>query len=149
MEIREARELSLERELASLEKLFQLVRDYCTRADLGPDLVYRAELVAEELFTNLVKYNSEGRRPIEFTVGRSARHTDGLALRFVDRGVHAFDPSQAPKTDTSAPLEQRRPGGLGLQLVQRMVDSLDYHHEAGDSTTTVVLLPRSTEDEKS
>ena len=33
----------------------------------------------------------------------------------------------------SAPLEERRPGGLGLHLIQRMVDTLEYDYRDGRS----------------
>ena len=141
-EIIEAIRLDLPRELSALERLFRFVREGAARVQASDGLVRRAELVAEELFTNLVKYNVEGREPIEVTTGIGGGSSKGLALRFVDRGVHAFDPRHAPRVDTKAPLAERRPGGLGLQLVLEMVDALDYQHEAGDSMTTVLLRPR-------
>ena len=134
--------LDLERQLSALERLFRFVRERAESVQARAGLRRRAELVAEELFTNLVKYNVEGREPIEVTIGIGGEDEKGLVLRFVDRGVHAFDPHHAPRVDTTAPLEERRAGGLGLQLVLEMVDSLDYQHEAGDSITTVLLLPR-------
>ncbi len=142
LELTDTVQLALPREMESLEGLFSFVRTHCARLALDSSLVRRAELVAEELFTNLVKYNPEGKHPIEVIAGTRAGSPQSLVLRFVDRGVHAFDPRSAPRVDTRAPLEQRQPGGLGLHLVLHMVDSLDYHHEAGDSTTTVVLLAR-------
>lgn len=141
-DLRDAQVEALARDLSSLERLFQMVREVGAAGDLDSRLVGRAELVVEELFTNLLKYNSEGTQAIEVTVGRDAERPEGMIIRLVDRGVHAFDPRQAPPADTESPLEERRPGGLGLHLVLHMVDSLDYHHQAGHSTTTVVLLPR-------
>ena len=34
-----------------------------------------------------------------------------------------------PSDPLRAPLDERRPGGLGLHLIRRMVDSVEYTHE--------------------
>ena len=46
----------------------------------------------------------------------------------VDHGAARFDVTQAPDVDTGLPIEQRNPGGLGLHLVKRLVDSIEYHY---------------------
>jgi serine/threonine-protein kinase RsbW len=42
-----------------------------------------------------------------------------------------FDPTHAPAVDTSAPLEGRRIGGLGIHMIRKMTDSLSYHRLPG------------------
>ena len=42
--------------------------------------------------------------------------------------VEAFDVTQSRDVDIKATLKERRPGGLGLHLVQQMVDTLEYDY---------------------
>ena len=46
----------------------------------------------------------------------------------------------APPADTTSTLAERKPGGLGLHLIRKMVDSIDYHYENGCSKITFTKL---------
>jgi len=51
--------------------------------------------------------------------------------------VEPFDPTTAPPADTSLPLEERTPGGLGIHLIRSMVDTIDYEYVNRESRITV------------
>ena len=55
----------------------------------------------------------------------------------VDRGVEYFDPTAAPPVDTTKPLSERRPGGLGVHLVKQYVDDFKYEYVGNDSVITL------------
>jgi anti-sigma regulatory factor (Ser/Thr protein kinase) len=52
----------------------------------------------------------------------------GVEMALTDYDVEQFDVTRAPDVDTSKPIEQREPGGLGLHLIRRMVDSMEYEY---------------------
>jgi serine/threonine-protein kinase RsbW len=49
-------------------------------------------------------------------------------VTLTDYDVEPFDVSRAPEVDVNLPIEQRRPGGLGLHLIRKLVDSLEYEY---------------------
>jgi len=55
-----------------------------------------------------------------------------------DYDVEQFDVTRAPDAEIDLPIEQRKPGGLGLHLIRRMVDSMNYEYsrERRQSRTT-------------
>ena len=57
--------------------------------------------------------------------------------------ARAFDSSLATDPDTESPLEERALGGLGLFLVQQMMDGVDYRRQDGRN---IVTLTKSTAD---
>jgi len=52
----------------------------------------------------------------------------GVEMVLTDYDVEQFDVTRAPDAETDLPIEQRKPGGLGLHLIRRMVDSMNYEY---------------------
>jgi serine/threonine-protein kinase RsbW len=52
----------------------------------------------------------------------------GVEMALTDYDVEQFDVTLAPDVDIGKPIEQREPGGLGLHLIRRMVDSIEYRY---------------------
>jgi phosphoserine phosphatase len=112
-----------------------------TAKTLGPDAAAREllpviDLVLEELFTNMVKYSpgSESGVLVEIT-----RLEGGVEVALTDRGVEPFDVTKAADAEVDLPAEQRTPGGLGLHLVRRMVDSLAYEYSQEDRESRITF----------
>ena len=65
------------------------------------------------------------------------RHAEGtLSLTFADRGV-PYDPLSAPPPDLSRPLAERAPGGLGLFIVRKTMDAVDYRRDGDRNVLTL------------
>jgi anti-sigma regulatory factor (Ser/Thr protein kinase) len=66
----------------------------------------------------------------------SLRVEDGDIIASVaDRGA-PFNPLLAPEPDLAAGLEQRDVGGLGIHLVRRLVNSMEYERREGQNYLT-------------
>ncbi len=119
-------ERSFAKEIASLDEVFAFLEEFHAANAIGQKVALSICLVVEELFTNLVKYNTASRNPV---VIRIARVGSEVNLELVDRDVDPFDPASLPEVDVTAPIEAREPGGLGFHLVRAIVDriSFDYH----------------------
>jgi len=113
------------RRLEALEALFALVAGAFTRRGIDPSLRPAVDFAVEELFTNMVKYEPNGAAEVELALAEIPR---GVEATLIDRGVDRFDPTQSPEVDVSRPISERRPGGLGLHLVRKMVDTIDYEY---------------------
>jgi serine/threonine-protein kinase RsbW len=123
----------------SLEKIFAFVREVFGARGLEAEHAYDVDLILEELFTNMIKYaNGPGR---EIAIGIDWT-SPVLTLRLRDFDVEPFDITLVPPADTNAPLAARRKGGLGLHLVRRMSDRLDYEYDDRTSTTTITVTKR-------
>jgi anti-sigma regulatory factor (Ser/Thr protein kinase) len=94
------------------------------------------DLATEELFVNMVTYNTESNEEILIEM---VPHAFGLEVRLTDYDVERFDPTSIASVDVNAPLEDRSPGGLGLYLVMKMVDSILYEYRNRQSKITFIV----------
>jgi serine/threonine-protein kinase RsbW len=121
------------RSFDSLEEIFAFTERFFARERIDPEHRFAVNLALEELFTNMVKYNGAGDADIMLRLQHAG---DALLVRLSGPEAEPFDVSKLPEVDPDAPLESREPGGLGLHLVHKFVDSLDYAHAAGTATIT-------------
>jgi len=121
--------------MESLAAVFEFIEGFFQERQLDPGLLYAVNFTVEELFTNMVKYNPAGSGDIGLSLARTA---DGVAVSLTDHADQPFDVTRAPAVDIDQPLEERRPGGLGLHLIRQMVDHIDYEYRDGCSTISFV-----------
>jgi anti-sigma regulatory factor (Ser/Thr protein kinase) len=129
------RRRSFPRQVGALDAIFAFVTETLAALDVDAAHERDVDLIVEELFTNMVKYNRDGKQDIEIEL---EANPDQLTIRLVDRNVAPFDVTRVPDPDLQRPLAQRRPGGLGLYLVKQITESLTYAHAGGASEVTAV-----------
>jgi anti-sigma regulatory factor (Ser/Thr protein kinase) len=122
------------RAVSALGDIFEFLDAHAAAHAVPPGALYAVRFVVEELFTNMVKYSpSDGPGTVLLELSAEPGR---LVVRLTDSGVEPFDVTQAADADTALGLEERKVGGLGLHLVKRMVDSLDYRYEGRTSIIT-------------
>ncbi len=121
------------RDIGSLDALFAFAEEFETCNGLEDPESYFLDLTLEELFTNLVRH-ANGSENIDVEIELD----DGLiTIRLTDRETGPFDGNSLGEVDTEAPLMEREPGGLGIHLVKKMADSLEYDYDDGTLVITV------------
>ena len=113
------------RSFDSLEEIFAFTADFFAAHGIHPGLLPTVDLTLEELFTNMVKYSPAGNAHIRIEM---ATTEGGVEVTLTDYDVERFDVTKAPDANIDLPIEERRPGGLGLYLIRRLVDSLRYEY---------------------
>jgi phosphoserine phosphatase len=132
---------SFTRQIDALPALVAFTAEAAGRLGIGADLLGIVDFVVEELFTNMVKYGRGSSAPILLAVDSQGGQA---VVTLVDRDVAPFDPNDAPDVDVGQPIEARAPGGLGLHLIRKLADRVQYDYvpERRDSRVTVWISPR-------
>lgn len=122
-----AREIELPCEIAALDALAGFLEGFAAEQGIDPTTILHLNLALDELVTNAVIHGGCS-SPLHLCV---SRHGDVVRAELVDRG-RRFDPFRdAPAPDLDAPLEERRIGGLGVHLVKKSMDLVDYEWKDG------------------
>lgn len=87
-------------------------------------------VAADEVFTNIANYgypsgDGTARVSVSFDMDKAE-----LEMVFSDTGV-AYNPLEAAPPEIEKPVSERAVGGLGIFLVKKLMDSLEYHREDG------------------
>ncbi len=129
--LRERRDFA--RSFDSLEQIFAFVRLMFDAHGVGEADAYAISMTIEELFTNMVKYNASGLGRIGLEIQCTKKV---VTCSLTDPDSDRFDVNAMPDANVHLPVEQRRPGGLGIHLIRRMVDSIDYDYTGRRSRIT-------------
>jgi anti-sigma regulatory factor (Ser/Thr protein kinase) len=94
---------------------------------LPPGVVQAVDLALEEHLTNVLNYGYEDKGVheirVRFSIQERSLHVE------VEDDARAYNPLERPTVDTSAPLDGRKIGGLGVHLMRHFMDQLDYRYE--------------------
>ena len=129
--------LTVENKIEELGRITAAVDELAESEDWSPTLTFRVNLVLEEFGINVIKYaHKEGDHDFEITL---FSEPETLTIEITDDGV-PFNPLEdKPTPDTSAPMDERPIGGLGLHLVRSMTEEIRYERENSRNHSILVM----------
>ena len=132
-------EISLVNDLREIAGVAARIDAFCEAEALASGIAYAVNLAIDEILTNTISYgyDDEESHRIELIL----RLEDETLVVVIVDDSRAFDPSLVREPDLKASIEERALGGLGLFLVQQMMDGVDYQRRDG---CNVVTLTKST-----
>jgi len=130
------RQIELQSDVDEVPRLAAFVERTGLRWGLDARVVFALNLTLEEVLVNVIAHGlaGEGGR----TIAVSLSLEEGQVRAEVRDDAPPFDPLSAAEADTTAPLEQRSVGGLGLHLVRRMTDSVEYRRDGDHNVLTLI-----------
>ena len=119
-----------------LERIVAAIENLAEEDDWPPDLLFRVNLVLEELGLNIMDYGHDDETQ-DFEISLTSEG-DSVTIEIVDGG-RPFDPlSDAPAPDLTSGIADRRIGGLGVHFVRTLMDDVQYERSAGKNRLKMV-----------
>jgi serine/threonine-protein kinase RsbW len=100
---------------------------------VSPAVTWPVEVSLDEVLANVVRHGLEGRGDaarVELEIRLEAGDPPRCELRVEDDGPE-FDPLGKAAPDTALGLDERPIGGLGIELVKRLMDEVHYERRDG------------------
>ena len=132
---------AFQRSFNELDGIVAMTEAFFVQTGISSELRHVVDLAIEELFVNMVTYNTETSQPILIDM---QTHDNGIEVSLTDSDVERFNPTSLRHVDIDAPLEERRPGGLGLFLVLKMVDCINYQYRNRQSRISFIVDGKQT-----
>ena len=110
-----------------MEKVKKAISSLLQDHPLEPAMDFEFNLVAEELITNIISYAFADGLEHEFHAVMQVTD-DSWSLTLEDSG-QPFNPLEAAEPDINRPLSERAVGGLGIFMVRKIADVLQYERK--------------------
>lgn len=123
------------RKISELESIVAFLTKASLSYGLDSAAQFALHMAVEELYTNMVKYNQEGAEKIAIRVNVQ---NQALYIDLIDFDSRPFDYKKKTNVDVSVGLNERTPGGLGIHLVERFMDEVNYEYDSGITSIRMV-----------
>ena len=94
------------------------------------------DMAIDELLSNIAHYAyapGTGEATVRFAFDADTRT---VSITFLDSGI-PFDPLSQAAPDINAPAQERAVGGLGIYLVKKTMDRVEYRYADGNNILTI------------
>jgi anti-sigma regulatory factor (Ser/Thr protein kinase) len=121
--------------VASIQSANETASTWLDHRGVSASAHYLANLAIEELVTNAMKYGYDDANEHVVEIKLALEH-GGLVVTVTDDG-RPFNPLTWPEPDTRLPLEDRLIGGLGVHLLRKMSDEMEYVRDGNKNRLTL------------
>ena len=129
-------ELEIDAKLSNLEEVLDFVNSHLSNVECPEKTRIQVDIAVEEIFVNIAHYayNPEvGKATIRVEISEKPLT---ISLTFMDSGK-PYDPLSRKDPDVSLSSEQRQIGGLGIYMVKKSMDEIQYSYRNGTNMLTL------------
>ncbi|MEM1483449.1 SpoIIE family protein phosphatase [Oscillospiraceae bacterium PP1C4] len=117
--------------LESMEQVTAFVDRELETADIPMKVIAQINIAVDEIFSNIVRYSGANDATVGVTV-----EDERVTLRFADNG-RPYNPTEKPDPDINLSAEERDIGGLGIFMVKKSMDTMEYEYHDGLNILTL------------
>ena len=130
------KEITLPATFENISSVTAFVDEQLEALGCPPKARMQIDVAIDELFGNVARYAyapKTGEATVQFAFSADTRTA---SVTFLDSGI-PFNPLNTADPDVNAPTEERGIGGLGIFLVKKTMDGIDYRYEDGRNVLTI------------
>ena len=125
------KELEIAADINNLDEVLAFIDADLEENDCPPKTQMQLDVAIEELFVNIAHYSGSEKAIIQTEI-----NSEIASITFIDSGVY-YDPLAKPDPDVTLSAEEREIGGLGIYLVKKSMDSINYERKDDKNILTI------------
>jgi len=116
--------ITLINKISEVSRLAEIIELFSKSNKLAHSSIFEINLVLDEIVANIIMhgYVDANEHVIEITI---FLNENIFIAEISDDGIE-FDPLKSTKDDRAASLEEKGIGGLGIHIIKKYVDKVDY-----------------------
>lgn len=124
--------------IENLDRFISFIRACSADCGFGSKRSTEIELAVEEALVNIFNYAyPDGEGEVELRC--SVKEGKKFVIEIRDRGI-PFDCLSHPDPDTTADIDDRKIGGLGIFFIKKMADEVRYRRNDDTNVLTIVFF---------
>ena len=126
------KELTVDAAVENIEVVTDFVNEELEKPDCPVKARRQIDVAIDELFGNIARYAYSpdvGKATVRFSVEENPLE---VTITFIDNGI-PFNPLEKSNPDTHLSAEERPIGGLGIFLVKKSMDLVEYEYKNGQN----------------
>ena len=130
--------LKIRAAMENLDMILKKLEEILSAHSCSPKAAYQICVSVEEIFTNIASYayhEETGDAVISFTFPESGEDRI-LRIMIQDWGI-PYNPLEREEPDLTLPIEERPVGGLGIYMVKKFMDRVEYRYEHDSNILTM------------
>ena len=120
--------LTVNSDMASLTTISEFIHSAARELGLDDDQTFAVHVAVDEACCNVIEHGYGGR--MDGTIDIICRLSGNNVAVTIRDTAPPFDPESVPEPIVSAPLEERDGSGLGLYLMKKLMDSVEFEFDA-------------------
>lgn len=124
------RSITIEATTDNLSQVMEFIDGQLETIDCSMKMRMKIDIAVEEIFVNIAHYAytpETGNAEICF---EAEEDNSAVTITFADSGI-PYNPLEKPDPDTTLSAADREIGGLGIFMVKKSMDSMEYEYKEG------------------
>lgn len=130
------KELQIASIVSNIDEVTDFINQELDEFDCPMKIKIQLDVAIDEIFSNISNYAYNGKEGNVLIQTEYEKDTNMISIRFIDSGI-PFNPLKHKEPDVTMSASQRQIGGLGIFLVIRTMDKVNYEHQDGKNMFTI------------
>ena len=120
--------------METVPQIAAFVEEHLEQFEVPMKLSTKLMVAEDEIYSNIVRYSGASEAQV-----RLMKEAETVRLIFRDNGK-PYNPLDAKEPDVTASAEDRAIGGLGIFMVRKMMDQVEYMYKDGQNVLTLTMI---------
>ena len=129
-------ELTVDALVSNLDQVLAFVDGQLETTDCSMKAQMQIDVAVEEIYVNIANYAYAPETGKAYISVQPDPDNASVTIEFRDNGI-PFDPLAKADPDVTLSAEERNIGGLGIYMVKKSMDALEYSRKDGQNILTI------------